>query len=70
MVDGGVADGDGGRLGDHDVAMVESVVGVEIGVSEDGGGRGSEGSSTNDDFGFARLRNAGIDDGEVKVLPF
>ena len=70
MADGGVTDGDGGGLGNDDVAMVEGVVRVDVGMSENGGGGGSEGSSTNDNFGFARLRNAGIDDGELKVLPF
>jgi len=69
-MDGGGADGDGGGLGDDDVAMVEGVVRVNVGMSENGGRGGSGRCSADDDFGFARLRNAGIDDGEVKVLPF
>ena len=70
VVDSGVADCDGGGLRDDGVAMVEGVVRVNVGMSEDGGRAGSGGCSANDNFGFARLRNAGIDDGEVKVLPF
>jgi len=50
--------------------MVEGVVRVNVGMSEDGGRAGSGRGSADDDFGFARLRDAGIDDGEVKVLPF
>jgi len=68
--DGGVAGGDGSGLGDNDVTMVEGVASVEIGVSEDGGGRGSDGSAADDDFGFPGLRNVRIDDGEMEVLPF
>ena len=41
VVDGGGADGDGGWLGADSVAMVEGVVGVNVGMSKDGGGGGS-----------------------------
>ena len=70
VMDSGVADGDGGGLGDDGVTMVEGVVGVNVGVSENAGGSSGCGGSTDDDFGFARLRDVGIDDGEVEVLPF
>ena len=70
VMDGGVADGDGSGLGDDSVTMVEGVVGMDVRVSQsDSGSRGC-GGSADDDFGFARLRDVGIDDGEVKVLPF
>jgi len=35
-MDCGVADGDGSGLRDDDVAMIERVAGMEIGVSDDG----------------------------------
>jgi len=69
-MDGGGANSDGGGLGDDGVTMVESVVGVDVGVSENDGGSRGCGGPTDDDFGFAGLRDVGIDDGEVKVLPF
>lgn len=70
VADGGVADGDPGGLGDDDIAMVEGVVRVDFGMSEDGGGGGGGRNSADDNFGFAGLGDVGIDDGEVKVFPF
>ena len=66
----GVANCDSCGLGNDSVTMVEGVAGVNVGMSENGGRAGGGGGSADDDFGFTGLRDAGIDDGEVKVLPF
>ena len=70
MVDGGVSNGDRRRLRRDSVAMVEGVVGANVGVSEDGGVGGKGRSAADDNFGFTRLRDVWIDDSEMKVLPF
>ena len=64
------AGGDVGRfgLGRYYLFLVEGIVRVYVGVGEDGGEGGFYARVADDDFGFARIADGGIYDGQDNVF--